>query len=356
VSAVAPVSSGHAPQALSADAAGLLYERHSRRIFGYCLSLLGSREDAEDAVQTTFINAQRGLRRGVVPQFELAWLFKIARNVCYNARESTSRRGRVESARDLDALQDVLPTPDRPVGVSIGELTRALEGVPERQRRALLLREFQGLSYEEIATKLDVSVAAVETLIFRARRSVAEQLEQTGTSRFGALAVLLTPFRWLLKGGAAPAKLAAVGATVATTATLVVVPAVREQAPAPAPAGPRMDTPVSSSKVSRPAVHHSVPAIKNSAPASQPSTLPAASTPATSVRADQPAAPPSAPSAPPAGNEFIPSVTPPRVSVPSVTVSDVTTPPIELTLPEISLPQVDLPVEIPPVPPLSKLP
>lgn len=357
MSAVAPVSPGHAPQALSADAAGLLYEQHSRRIFGYCLSLLGSREDAEDAVQTTFINAQRGLHRGVVPQFELAWLFKIARNVCYNARESTSRRGRLETARDLEALQDVLATPDRPTGVSIRELTRALGRVPERQRRALLLREFQGLSYEEIATELDVSVAAVETLIFRARRSVAEQLERTGTSRHGFVAAAVSVFRWLFEGGAAPVKLAAVGATVATTATLLVVPAAREHGPAPAPVAPRADTsrvPVRSPEGSRPPARRSAPTTKNRASVGQTSPAPVVSPPASSVRADQPAVPPSAPPVP---DDSTASVTPPTVSIPSETVSDVTTPPLEVTLPEISLPPADLPaVELPPVPELPKLP
>src|SRR5436190_8601549 len=221
MSAVQPASVGRAPQ--PADATGVLYERHSQRIFGYCLSLLGSREDAEDAVQTTFVNAQRGLGRGVVPQFELAWLFRIARNVCYNAHAASSRRGRHEGTVDLDALQDVLPAPERGTGPSIEELTRALADIPERQRRALLLREVRGLSYEEIAAELAVTVPAVETLIFRARRSVAEQLVRPGKRRRGLLAPVSTLLRWLFQGGAAPIKIAAATATLAGTATLVVV-------------------------------------------------------------------------------------------------------------------------------------
>ena len=213
-------------QVLPADATRQLYERHSSRIFGFCLSRLGSREEAEDAVQTTFLNVQRGLGRGVVPEYELAWLFKIAQNVCHNRHQSARRRGRVEAAHDLDALQDVIASPDRSPAVSLGELTQALGAIPTRQRRALLLREFQGYSYEEIASELGISVAAVETLLFRARRAVAQQLEQSGATsraRRGAAASVVELFRWFFGGAAAPLKLAAVTAAVATTATLSVV-------------------------------------------------------------------------------------------------------------------------------------
>jgi RNA polymerase sigma-70 factor, ECF subfamily len=234
LSAVAPTPLRAAPRPLPAEATRLLYERHSSRIFGYCLSLLGSREEAEDAVQTTFMNVQRGLDRGVIPQFELAWLFKIARNVCYNRSESSSRRRRIEAADDLESLQEVVASPERGASLSVGELTRVLGAIPERQRRALLLREFQGMSYEEIAGELGVSVAAVETLLFRARRSVADQLEQAGMPRSrGAVASIVAAFRWFFDGSAVPVKLATVAAAVATTATLAVAPAFRSD-----PAGP----------------------------------------------------------------------------------------------------------------------
>src|SRR5262249_58346797 len=64
-------------EAPSAAAASDLYERYSGQIYGYCLHQLGSREEAEDAVQTTFMNAFRGLKRGSVPELEAAWLFQI---------------------------------------------------------------------------------------------------------------------------------------------------------------------------------------------------------------------------------------------------------------------------------------
>ena len=159
-----------------ADATRELYERYAGQIFGYCLHRLGNREEAEDAVQSTFLNAFRGLARGVVPESDSAWLFKIAENVCHSRHRSSWRRGRLESPSDLDAFQDVLPAPQRSQDELI-RLGEALHRLPENQRRAILLREWHGLSYREIAAQLELSQSAVETLIFRARRSLVDGLE-----------------------------------------------------------------------------------------------------------------------------------------------------------------------------------
>jgi RNA polymerase sigma-70 factor (ECF subfamily) len=361
VSAVAPASAslGRAAQPQPADATRLLYERHSGRIFGYCLSLLGSREEAEDAVQTTFLNAQRGLGRGVVPEFELAWLFKIARNVCNNRRVSASRQGRVESLRDFDTLQDALACPERGGDVSVGDLTRALAGIPERQRRALLLREWQGLSYDEIAAELGVSVAAVETLLFRARRSVAEQLEQAGTTtrRRGVAASVAELFRWLFTGGAVPLKVAAATATVAATLTLAVAPAVRDHGPVPASVSPQRSVPVvpRTDRLPVPVVRERVSPRPSRTAATKASSPPAASLPPSSPPAREVGPPRSSIPSGPANDLSGGSVTPPAAAtVPSVTVATVTTP--EVSLPELSLPQVQLPpLEVQPLPEPPKL-
>src|SRR3954468_18588584 len=168
------VEGGTPPEA---DLTQALYEAYANQIFRYCLHQLGSGEEAEDAVQSTFLNAFRGLKRGVVPELESAWLFKIAHNVCLSRRRSSWRRGRVESPADFEVVEEIAPAPSRRADELIG-LQDVLEEMPESQRRAILLREWQGLSYRGIADELELTQAAVETLIFRARRALASGLER----------------------------------------------------------------------------------------------------------------------------------------------------------------------------------
>ena len=168
-----------------------LYRRHNRAIFRHCLRLLHRREDADDATQTTFIYALLNLRRGVVPEAELPWLYAIAGNACSSQRRTGHRRGLLEQARDLDTLQDALPTPERQTPATADDFRTALRAMPDNQRNALLLREWQGLSYSEISAELGLSSSATETLLFRARRNLAEKLqEKTGHRTFSGLSFL----------------------------------------------------------------------------------------------------------------------------------------------------------------------
>jgi RNA polymerase sigma factor (sigma-70 family) len=216
-----------------ADATRDLYERYARQIYSYCLHQLGNREEAEDATQSTFLNAFRGIQRGVDPEFESAWLYKIAQNVCLTRQRSSSRRRRVETPGDLEAMQDYVPAHQADSDELI-RLPEALESMPEQQRKALLLREWQGLSYKEIADELDLSQAAVETLLFRARRSLAnglieapekkasvgKRLRRSGDA--GSLVAILKSV--LFTGGA---KMAATVATVAATSVVAATPVTR---------------------------------------------------------------------------------------------------------------------------------
>jgi RNA polymerase sigma factor (sigma-70 family) len=222
--ATVPATRGAFPA--SADAAAEatrdLYERFSRQIFAYCLMQLRNREEAEDATQTTFLNAFRGLERGVVPELESAWLYKIAQHVCLTRQRSWSRRRVVESPQDLEQLRELVRAPVKDVDAVAG-LTDALRELPEQQRRAILLREWRGLTYKEIADELELSQAAVETLLFRARRALAQSLEKLrGTGDLGSLVAAL---KSLLLGGGT--KVAATLVTVATTSVVAATPATR---------------------------------------------------------------------------------------------------------------------------------
>ena len=219
------------PTAPEADVTRTLYERYSRQILNYCVHQLNSREEAEDAVQTTFMNAFRGLKRGIVPEAEQAWLFKIAENVCLSRRRSSWRRGKVESPNDFEVLQEIVPTRHGNRTDELIGLEDALEAMPENQRRAILLREWQGLSYREIADELELSQSAVETLVFRARRTLAAGLESPAapkkrrriTAAVDGLSIgsLIASLKSVLTGGAAihavAAAVAAGSATVAVT-------------------------------------------------------------------------------------------------------------------------------------------
>jgi len=236
--------------AAEADLTQALYEQYSTQIFRFCLHQLGSREEAEDAVQSTFLNAFRGLKRGVVPELESAWLFKIAHNVCLSRRRSSWRRGRVEAPTDFELVQETAPAPTRRADELIG-LQDVLERMPEQQRRAILLREWQGLSYREIGEELELSQAAVETLIFRARRSLAQGLEQPAAPErrrrlaAGALGNLLSSLQSFLLGGGAAVKVAAAVAVVGAGTVVATAPIQHRphHTPAPAPVPAAKKTP-----------------------------------------------------------------------------------------------------------------
>ena len=151
-----------------------LFEEYSGQLLGFCLRQLGSRSEAEDAVQTTFVYALRALRHGVVPECEAAWLTAIAKNVCHWQRRTAARRGPLTSDIDLDTIGLAQPEGDED-HLLVG-LKDALASIPENQRRAIVLREWHGVAPREIATELGMSASSTHALLTRARRSLAQAL------------------------------------------------------------------------------------------------------------------------------------------------------------------------------------
>jgi RNA polymerase sigma-70 factor (ECF subfamily) len=331
----------------ASEATRQLFETHRRRIFGYCVGQLGNHHDAEDAVQTTFLYAFGCLERGVVPEAELAWLYKIALNVCRTRRRSLGRRRRIEAPTDLDACEYAMAAPERGDDELPG-LSGAIAGLPNNQRSALLLREWQGLSYAEIAERLTVSQSAVETLLFRARRTLASQLRRVPQQvAMIANAPLLVR---LLR------RLAPNAGALKTTATLVAIGAVstaggqelrhgfREQAPVKTPAShhaparvfsapaPSLRALPSPAAVKRPArlPRIAAPSDPIAAPAAAASPAEVPATPATPAApaaphaTPEPAAPEPAapePAAPPPMDQPAPAPPSPQVALPTPTLS-----------------------------------
>jgi RNA polymerase sigma-70 factor (ECF subfamily) len=185
----APSVSAAAPQAEAAQVSDL-YLRYRAPLYRYCRAQLPSHHEAEDAVQSTFLRVFTALRKGVEPECEAAWLYKIAHNVCLSRRLGSMRRARVEGPHDFHDLEDRLAAPEPGRRDELSSLNDALARMPENLRRVILLREWQGLSYAEIAEVLEISISAVETLIFRGRRHLAKALsggpEAVEASEFAA--------------------------------------------------------------------------------------------------------------------------------------------------------------------------
>jgi len=224
-----------------------LFNEHHRRIYFYCLRQLGSPEEAEDAVQATYLNACRSLMDGFEPEAAQAWLFKVAHNVCLTRQRSSYRRARVERPQDMQAVQDVVAAPETS-GDELFGLDDALAGLPEQQRRAILLREWQGLSYREVAAKLGVTQAAVETLIFRARRSLANSLEKPVKARRRAMnslnaGALLSSLKTLIVGNVAASVATAVAVAASATALTAATMQRGDDFPSHATPVPQVDKP-----------------------------------------------------------------------------------------------------------------
>jgi RNA polymerase sigma-70 factor (ECF subfamily) len=204
-----------------AEDATELFSQYSAGVYRYCLGRLGSPEEAEDALQLTYLNAWRSLKRGFEPRQPRPWLFQIAANVCASSLRSKLRGTRLE-LRDPSAL-DELAGSGEPGNEELLGLSQALRDLPSRQRRAMVLRDWHGLSYDEIAAEMAVSDSAVETLLFRARSKVATALVNPDWRRRLApsRALLIWPFgllrtKSLVTGGAEQLKMgvALAGGTV----------------------------------------------------------------------------------------------------------------------------------------------
>ncbi len=157
----------------NAGAFETIVDRYQPRLLGFCRQMLGSTEDAEDVLQEVFVNAYRAMLADEREINLRPWLYRIARNRCLNhLRKPTAD---AQESMDMVPMVEAASTAEK---VSNREEFRQLLSdvgkLPETQRTALLLREMDAMSYEEIAAAMETSVPSVKSLLVRARISLAE--------------------------------------------------------------------------------------------------------------------------------------------------------------------------------------
>jgi RNA polymerase sigma factor (sigma-70 family) len=153
-----------------------LVQRYQPRLLAFCRHMLGSKEDAEDVLQEVFAASYNALLADDRPINTRPWLYRIARNRCLNHLRKPRSAG--QDSMDIFERDNGTTTADtvhsreefRQIVADVGEL-------PETQRTALLLREIDALSYEQIAEAMDTTVPSVKSLLVRARVSLAEAAE-----------------------------------------------------------------------------------------------------------------------------------------------------------------------------------
>jgi RNA polymerase sigma-70 factor (ECF subfamily) len=166
----------------------LLVRKYQHKVVKLVLRYVRNPAEAEDIAQEAFIKAYRAL-----PQFRgdsafYTWMYRIAINT---AKNSLASRDRSPIAYDLDltdpeeshSVQGKLQDPDTPEGMALTEEIRgivnsAIEGLPEELKTAIVLRELDGLSYEEIAAAMECPVGTVRSRIFRAREAIDKRLRE----------------------------------------------------------------------------------------------------------------------------------------------------------------------------------
>jgi RNA polymerase sigma factor (sigma-70 family) len=150
-----------------------IVDRYQGRLLGFCRQMLGSTEDAEDILQEVFVNAYKAMLADEREINLRPWLYRIARNRCLNYL----RKPKADAQESMDMVPEVDAASTAERVHNREEFRQILSDVnklPETQRAALLLREMDALSYEEIAAAMDTTVPSVKSLLVRARISLTE--------------------------------------------------------------------------------------------------------------------------------------------------------------------------------------
>ena len=150
-----------------------IVDRYQARLLGFCRQMLGSTEDAEDVLQEVFVNSYKAMLADSREINLRPWLYRIARNRCLNhlRKPTPDATDTMDSLPEVDAASTHERAHNRE---EFRQLVKDVNKLPETQRSALLLREMDAMSYEDIAQSMETTVPSVKSLLVRARISLAE--------------------------------------------------------------------------------------------------------------------------------------------------------------------------------------
>ena len=164
-----------------------LYRRYQRRIHAYVLGMVKDHGRAEDVTQEVFVSALRRMRATDRPIAFKPWIYEIARNACIDAFRRSRRAEEIsydaeEGLAPSDHTRLAAPGPSPEAAVSakheLEALCGAFGGLSESHHRILVLRELEGLTYEQIGARMGMTRPAVESTLFRARRRLTEEYDE----------------------------------------------------------------------------------------------------------------------------------------------------------------------------------
>ena len=172
------------------DSFNQLVVRWQRPIFALAYRVIGHEEDARDVCQETFLRAFRGIK-GFKGQAKFSsWLYRIALNLCRDKNRSAQRSPLNKVSDDVDVL-DLAPADvagsslEDQVGWSeLGnEVSRAMMTIPDEQRTAIVLKEYHGFTFQEIADSQGCPLSTVKTRLYKGLTHLRQELERRGIDR-----------------------------------------------------------------------------------------------------------------------------------------------------------------------------
>ncbi|MGH9821815.1 MAG: RNA polymerase sigma factor [Blastocatellia bacterium] len=170
-----------------ADAFNLLVHRWERQIYGLTLRMLGKDDEAKDATQETFLSAYRNLGKFRGEAKFSSWIYRIALNIC-----NTKLRGRTRTVVSIEEQQEAVgfevpaETEDLAGGIQKEQVARhvrrALQGLPADMRQVIVMKEYEGLKFSEIADILGIPVSTVKTRMYTGLSELRKRLDHLRTA------------------------------------------------------------------------------------------------------------------------------------------------------------------------------